>query len=79
MNYEYCEHLDRLLVNLADKNKFTNFGEFTVELGGKTLWIANHPYASFILYPRIGVELRPSRRTIEMLSNKLSRDWVLDI
>jgi hypothetical protein len=44
-------------------NRFQRTNEYHTHIGGITLWIANHPYASFATKVG-GNKIRPHRRTI---------------
>jgi uncharacterized membrane protein YheB (UPF0754 family) len=47
-----------------DNHQFKVLDEFHAQIGGVTVWIANHPYASF----------NPANPTIEVLPLRLTRE-----
>lgn len=52
---EWC--LDRVV-----NGTFTNYDGYTVDLGGKSIWIASHPYASWDVWlGRSKAGIRPGR------------------
>lgn len=66
-NHGYNEVWDRELNRLLDEHIiFTNVSEHTAYLGNVCIWIANHPYASFVPYSRhsINPKYRASRKTV---------------
>ena len=66
---EYNNTWDKILNKLLDENDFVNIGEYTAELGGVTIWIANIPYACMMPYNKTFI--RPSRLTIQRGVRKL--------
>lgn len=77
-NHEYSEVWDTRLNAYMEKYKFTEVSKYTAKLGPLTIWISNHPYASFTCYePKL--EVRPSRATILKAHAKLVSDCVRDI
>lgn len=72
MNNAYSKELDEYMINLAYNNKFESVSSYRAKLGGVSIWIENHPYASMIPENLSGV--RPSRRTIEALHKKYIKD-----
>jgi len=66
---------DQELNSLLDKGLSFESGYSTSKLGVQSIWIANHPYASFSPYndPRFGT-VRPRRRTIVRAWEKLEKD-----
>lgn len=66
---------DKRLNDLMDSEMFTKCDQYTAELGGVEIWIANHPYSSFTPYQSTGLpEVRPRRRTIARAYDKLMND-----
>ena len=50
--------------------RFTKISQFRATIGGHSVWISSHPYASFTLEPRdIGVSRSTVARAVEWL------DW----
>lgn len=63
-NYNYDEDLDAWLNRCIDNEMpIRVLSKYNAEVDGVSLWIANHPYASFTT-KRNGVTVRPSRATI---------------
>lgn len=71
MNYPFSKVWDAKLNKLLQTHKFTNRTEYTADLGNVTIWIVNHPYASFTSSNR---RCRPSRQTIFEAKRKLERE-----
>jgi cytidylate kinase len=74
MNHGYSAAWDKALNELLDEHTFKNIGEHTAQLGHLTIWIENHPYASFTVWHGAPGSVRPSRLTIERARNLLERD-----
>jgi hypothetical protein len=74
MNYQYSKDWDSTLNHLMDNHNFIIKDKYTAVLGGKNIWIANHPYASFTEYDYINDKVRPSRKTIFKAMMKLKRE-----
>lgn len=70
---EYSAVWDAKLNVLMRTHRFTHIGEYTAEIDGITVWIANHPYASFHPYGH-GPKVRPRRATILAAHDKLLND-----
>ena len=72
-NYPYSKEWDKILTDLMKYYSFKlDFDCHTAVLGDRTIWISNHPYASFTSY--YGLRVRPSRRTIFKAREALLRD-----
>lgn len=72
-NQEYSELWDKGLLHEMQNNKFVVEADgYYAEIGTLTVWVANHPYASFTPYG--GVKVRPSRKTILMAYDQLIKD-----
>ena len=80
---DYSADWDRILNNLLDNHRFTEIDRFTAKLGNRTVWMANHPYASFTPYRSIQEildgkpklpEVRPSRLTIQRAYRQFTED-----
>jgi len=69
----YSSNWDREINDLMSKNVFKRSGYCTARLGSRTVWIANHPYASFADYDNCNSDL-PSRETVRKAKVKLDRD-----
>lgn len=54
---------------LETGNHFSNIGEHEATIGGRRVWIGNHPYSSFTFH-----QVRPSRRMILIAHDQLLRD-----
>ena len=70
MNYEYSPKWDKELNKLLNEHTFDESKDngYTAFLGGMYIWIANHPYASFMPYGtkfKGKARFRPSRLTIQ--------------
>ena len=70
MNYEYSPKWDKELNKLLNEHTFDESKDkgYTAFLGGMYIWIANHPYASFMPYDtkfKGKARFRPSRLTIQ--------------
>lgn len=78
MNERYCKTWNKELNRLMNEYSFTNIEEHTTKLGDTTIWISNHPYASFTNYNSFGSDRtgRPSKLTIYKAKQKLERDRV---
>lgn len=77
----YSREYDKKLRRLIATDKFEIVSEYVAIIGGISVWIANHPYASFETYCRrdsqrgVGIpKVRPSRRTIFKAFDKLVSD-----
>ena len=65
--------LDQELVKLLDEGvMFTDMGTHTAKFGKYTLWIANHPYASFSIRS-VSAEFLPKRYTVYRLRKRLEK------
>lgn len=73
MNNRYSKAWDDEINNLVLKYKFEKLNEYVALLGNKRIWIANHPYASFVDSNNMG-NYRASRYTIYKLRKKLLED-----
>lgn len=73
-NERYSSAWDAELRRLLKTERFSNIGEYTAEIGGRVLWIENHPYASFTPYKTLKV--RPSRATILRAYDRLLSDHI---
>lgn len=79
MNYKYSEIWDKELNMLMSKNIFkvnSTYRHYDCELGGKIIWVSNHPYASFTSGIS-GEYVRASRLTIIKAKRKYDYD-ILD-
>jgi len=82
-NYEYSPSWDLEINLLMRKHKFSNRGNCTAMLGPVTVWIENHPYASFTECVTQGgyfistLPGRPSRLTILRARRKIIEEDVL--
>ena len=67
MNYPYNQQIDIFINYLLDNYEIesVDVGEYTVQIGGFTIWIANIPYASCRLRDHELSNYRPSRLTIK--------------
>lgn len=79
-NFDYSFVWDSKLNSLMNEFEFEIMSEFTAKLGDTTIWIGNHPYASFTPYGKGGIErgrlcVRPSRLTIFRAMKKLKLDY----
>lgn len=73
-NESYSEAWDELLLKLMEEHKFIHINQYVAKIGNVTVWIENHPYASFTFFNI--VKCRPSRRTILMAHKKLMQDFI---
>ena len=71
-NYDYSKAWDIKLKKLMEENKFTGLDLYTARLGNQSIWIANHPYASFT---SSYLNVRPKRSTILYAWDKLEKDY----
>lgn len=78
MNLSYSNVWDKKLNELLDKYEFTDIDKFTAKLGNYEIWVANHPYNSFVPYDDlINGKYRASRLTILRARKKLiSTGWL---
>lgn len=76
MNQRYSKAWDREIRLLLDTFRFTNVGTHEARLGARRLWIANHPYNSFVpsIFTEKMPEVRPSRATIQWAWDCLMED-----
>lgn len=63
MNYPYSRAWDEKLNELIDNYEFVAINWYKSSLGDYTIWITNHPYASFQDYKKMNI-CRASRSTI---------------
>lgn len=75
MNHPFSREWDTWLNEQMDAGKFDSITQHTARIGGRVVWIANHPYASFTNHGQ-GIEVRPSRRTIIRAQAKLIADML---
>ena len=61
--------------SLDDGHYFTEIDNFTAKFNGKTIWIRNHPHASFSLRERGKPEVHPSRYTKHLMMKRLNESW----
>ena len=55
---------------------FTDVTEYTAKLSGVTIWIKNHPFASFSIYDRKLPKYRPSRYVMFLMHTKLKKHLI---
>lgn len=76
--YPYNKQVDKILLKLLEEGTcFTNITTYTAKFGPYTLWIENHPAASFSIYSSSTaskVSVLPSRYTRKKLMDKLIED-----
>jgi len=75
-NNLYSKYWDAELVRLINNESFRNFSRHTVEIGSRTVWISNHPYASFSPYDDHSREMRPKRSTVLWAWYCMERDML---
>ena len=69
--YPYNEYWDAYCKSLLNSgNQFTNITLYRATLNNKSIWIENHPYASFTI-GKGQFRVRPSRYTIYKLHQRL--------
>ena len=78
---DYDKDYDTLLINMIKSNTFSNGDEHTVDLGPMKLWIANHPYGSFVVWndTKGKLKCRASRLTIHKAYRKYKKDMLNEI
>jgi hypothetical protein len=71
MNKPYSKAHDKLLTELMDKYKFTNYNAYTAKINNYSVWVANMPYA-------VGIEPydQSSRLTIQRLHKRVIEDTI---
>ena len=75
MSAEYSRAWEDVLV--ANMHfKFEPLTKHTVRLGPLTIWISNYPYNCFTSYNLIDLEVRPSRKLIYQLREKLIHETI---
>ena len=74
-NYAYSHAWDKELNALMDKYNFEPSTVAVATLGPYTVWIENHPYASFHQYLPNTIKLLPSRATVFRAMDKLNADY----
>lgn len=76
--YPYSKRVDKELLRLLEEGtSFTDITTYTAKFGPYTLWIENHPAASFSIYSSSTasrVTVLPSRYTRKKLMDKLTED-----
>lgn len=81
MNYSYNYRWDIELNRLMENNNFVFKSKHESMLGGITMWVENHPYASFTMPKKNNQHIfdfaggRPSRLTII----RAKRKWKYDL
>lgn len=60
---------------LDEGHYFTEIGEYRAKINGRTLWINNHPYASFSLCESGKPSPQPSRYTKYLMMKRLNDSW----
>lgn len=73
-NNGYSPIWDRKFRELLAEHSFKKTSNYTADLGGICVWVANHPYASFSPYGKDHADVRPSRSTILRAHDKLMSD-----
>lgn len=71
MDYPYSKELDSEISRMLKNESFEFCDGYTALIGGKEIWVTNHPYASF--RPR-RLHARPSRKTIYFAMKKLEKE-----
>ena len=61
--------------SLEEGHYFTEIRNYTAKFNGKTIWICNHPYASFCLYETNKPKVHPSRYTKHLMMKRLNDSW----
>lgn len=74
MNNPVSMEWDKQLNELMDKHKFERINTCMAKIGGVTVWVANHPYASFTPMDKTQLpsSIRPRRMTIYRAWKKLT-------
>lgn len=63
-NHHYSKWWDEELTRLIGSERLDVAGRCTAKIASRTVWISNHPYASFTPYEDATPEVRPKRSTI---------------
>jgi len=66
-NHKYDKEYDEWLTNSMLTHQFVEVGPYDAWLNGRTIWIENHPYASFVYK-----DMRPKRITLLRAMDKLT-------
>ena len=75
MNNSYDRAFDQFLRELMSTTKFKAKNAHCVQLGPMDLWVANHPYGSFVVYTNGRAHnYRASRRTIQFAQTRMLKD-----
>ena len=61
--------------SLDEGHRFTEISNYTAKFNGKTIWISNHPHASFRLYESDKPQVQPSRYTKYLMMKRLNDSW----
>lgn len=61
--------------SLDEGHYFTEISNYTAKFNGKTIWLANHPHASFRLYESDKPQVQPSRYTRYLMMKRLNDSW----
>lgn len=75
-NHPYSAAWDKELRRLLATEKFEGVDEYTARIGGREIWIANHPYASMRPYGNMP-GCRPKRTTILAARENLMSDLIV--
>jgi len=68
----YSAEWDKELNRLLECDRFIKIDKFNATIGSVRVWIANHPYASFVME---GMNVRPKRMTVYKAHKKLVREY----
>lgn len=66
---KYNSQIDAFVLNALNKNEITLLDKYYCNVSGKKFWIRNYPYN---FGNPVGIDFRPSRRTIELLHKKIT-------
>jgi hypothetical protein len=73
--HPFSAEWDRQLNQLMREHRFKNVGSHTATIGAFTVWIENHPNASFAPHNMNVLSVRPLRATILKAYDKLAYDF----
>ena len=72
--YPYSETYDQWLKKVLKTHKFKVENQYEATIDGETVWIENHPYASFTKPHGFVNRVRPARSTILLAWDKLQKE-----
>lgn len=75
-NSRYSAPWEARLASAMETERFNKCDGYRAQLGSLSVWIENHPYASFTPGSRTLLQVRPRRITILRLMDKLDQETI---